>query len=104
MLAPKNEGPFETLETLLPTLEPVLKDEVAARFLPWMEANEQAFRAGQKETQLTMNGQLFQQKTFKYQVNTLNELRRKFSTVADTTELVGLLDKTGCMRFLEASK
>lgn len=104
MLAPKNEGPFETLETLLPTLEPVLKNEVAARFLPWMEANQQAFAAGQKDTQLTMNGQLFQQKTFKYQANTLNELRRKFSTVADTPELVSLLDKTGCTAFFLASK
>ena len=65
---------------------------------------QQAFAAGQKDTQLTMNGQLFQQKTFKYQANTLNELRRKFSTVADTPELVSLLDKTGCTAFFLASK
>jgi glutathione S-transferase len=100
MLAPSAEGPFETLEALKPTLLPILRQEMATRFLPWMQANHAAFLAGQKETRLTMNGQTFQQKTFKYQANTLDELRRKFATVADTPGLAGLLEETGCLPFL----
>jgi len=100
MLAPSAEGPFEPLGALLPTLTPVLAQEMATRFLPWMQANHTAFHAGQKETRLTMNGQTFQQKTFKYQAVTLDELRRKFATVADVPDLIAALDQTGCLPFL----
>ncbi|GAA5314826.1 MAG: hypothetical protein AseanaTS_00300 [Candidatus Pelagadaptatus aseana] len=102
MLEPSIEGDFESLETLMPTLKPILAQEMATRFLPWMEANHRAWHAGEKETSLTMNGQLFQQKTFKYQANTLDELRRKFAKVADNNELVNLLDDTQCLTFLAA--
>jgi glutathione S-transferase len=100
MLAPTADGPFECLETLLPTLAPILKQEVGMRFMPWMQANHEAFLSGRAETRLTMNGQLFQQKTFKYQANTLEELRRKFRTVAGESKLVNLLDDTGCLPYL----
>lgn len=102
MLTPAVEGDFESLETLKPTLLPVLTQEMATRFLPWMEANHQAWHCGDKETSLTMNGSLFQQKTFKYQANTLDELRRKFSTVADNKALTELLEETNCLPFLVA--
>ncbi|MEO1732673.1 MAG: glutathione S-transferase family protein [Pseudomonadota bacterium] len=101
MLAPSIEGEFETLTTLKPTLLPILTQEMGTRFLPWMQANHKAFHAGEKETRLTMNGSVFQQKTFKYQANTLDELRRKFATVADDPTLTGLLEETGCLPFLK---
>ena len=104
MMSPRVEGPFETLEALRPTLMPILVDEVGARFLPWMQANQAAFHAGHKETRLTMNGSLFQQKTFKYQSGTLDELRRKFSTVAGNRELRQLMDETGCLSGLESGE
>jgi hypothetical protein len=88
---------------LNPTLTPILKQEVATRFLPWMEANHRAFHAGEKETKLQMNGQLFQQKTFKYQANTLDELRDRFVKVSDQPELTRFLDETGCLPFLRAA-
>ena len=47
-----------------------------------------------------MNGQVFQQKTFKYQANTLDELRRKFLTVAEETALTELMGETGCLAYL----
>jgi hypothetical protein len=49
-----------------------------------------------------MNGALFQQKTFKYQSLTLDELRRKFATVAEQPVLVELLSATGCLPALTA--
>ncbi|MEL6244881.1 MAG: glutathione S-transferase family protein [Pseudomonadota bacterium] len=100
MLTPASEGPFETLDALRPTLTPILQREMAERFLPWMEANHQAWRAGRKETSLTMNGSLFQQKTFKYQAGMLDELRRKFGSVASTPPLAALMKETGCLPFL----
>lgn len=103
MKRPAIEGEFETLEALKPTFVPILKQEMAARFLPWMEANHRAFHAGEKETSLQMNGQLFQQRTFKYQANTLDELRRKFLTVTDEPVLTAILEETGCLPFLKSA-
>ena len=103
MLDPEVEGDFESFETLKPTLTPILSSEMATRFLPWMEANHKAWHAGEKGTRLTMNGALFEQKTFKYQANTLDELRRKFSTVAQNETLSAVLEETGCLEFLKAA-
>jgi hypothetical protein len=50
-----------------------------------------------------MMGAPFQQKTFKYQAATLDELRRKFASVEDDADLVAVLEKTGCLPFLKAS-
>ncbi len=102
MLSPGIEGPFETFEALFPTLEPILEKEMACRFLPWMEANHRAWHAGEKETSLTMNGSLFRQKTFKYQAQTLDELRRKLASTSGNETLLGLLDRSGCLPFLNA--
>jgi hypothetical protein len=103
MRSPSVEGDFHSLWALKPTLFPILRNEVAARFLPWMKANHQAWHAGEKETVLEMCGSTFQQKTFKYQAITLDELRRKFSEVADTQELIDLLEETGCRPYFEGS-
>ena len=95
---------FESIETLNPTLAPILEREVAARFLPWMEANHRAWHSGEKETSLTMNGSLFQQKTFKYQALTLDELRSRFAAVSDHENLLELLEETGCLPFFSVEQ
>jgi len=100
MRSPSAEGDFEDLDSLAPTLTPILQKEMAARFLPWMEANHKAWNAGEPETSLEMCGSPFRQKTFKYQALTLEELRRKYDTVADNAVLSKLLDETGCLRYL----
>lgn len=103
MLNPSNEGDFEALENLRPTLEPILNREIANRFLPWMLANQEAFKANEKETQLEMYGQPFRQKTFKYQSITLDELRTKYSSVENCEPLKALLGDTGCFEYFEVS-
>jgi len=45
MLAPDDQGPFETLEALGPTLRPLLKTDIAERFLKWSVANDKAWKA-----------------------------------------------------------
>lgn len=103
MQRPGVEGDFEALDSLKPTLLPILEQEFATRFLPWMEANHQAFANGDAETSLIMRGQLFKQKMFKYQAKTLDELRRKFATVSTNAALNDVLEQTGCRPFLNAS-
>jgi len=100
MRHPGNEGEFESLDSLKPTLMPILSQEMGTRFLPWMQANHDAFEAGEAETSLTMNGSLFKQKTFKYQARTLDELRRKFARLADDATLSGVLEEAGCLPYL----
>ncbi len=104
MQSPSVEGDFAPLEQLLPTLEPILSGDIATRFLPWMVANEAAWNAGERETTLTMNGQLFRQKTFKYQAVTLAELRRKYSSVAEHQPLNDVLARTGCLEAVRPSE
>ncbi len=101
MLTPSAEGDFETLETLKPSLKPVLAQEIATRFLPWMDANQRAAAANQPQTSLTMHGQPFAQKTFTYQAKTFAELKQKFANVADNATLVELLRETNCLDFFQ---
>lgn len=103
MLSPVVDGEFEPFETLKPTLKPVMEQEIAGRFLLWMDANHRAWHAGEKNTSLTMYSAPFTQKTFKYQVNTLEELRRKFATVSENQLLNGLLEETNCLTFLKST-
>lgn len=103
MVSPTVEGDFEPCDALAPTLKPILRHEMATRFLPWMHANHQAWRSGNQDTRLMMNGELFQQKTFKYQASTLDELRRKLATVADNQTLTDLLRETACWSYLHVT-
>jgi len=103
MQSPTVEGDFESFDTLQSTLRPILKQEVAARFFPWMVANHQAWHSGEKETSLTMCGEQFKQKTFKYQANTLDVLRKKYETVSDNTLLKSFLKETDCLEFLDVA-
>lgn len=102
MLAPDDEGPFETLEALAPTLRPLLKTDIAERFLKWSAANDKAWKAGRKQTSLEMGGASYEQKTFKYHSVSLGELRKKYETGEDDTELNTLLEETGCLQYLDA--
>ncbi|MBI1262921.1 MAG: glutathione S-transferase family protein [Rhizobiales bacterium] len=104
MRAPRIDGDFESLDTLLPTLKPILTEEVGARFLPWVDANERAWVAGAPETAFIMNGAPYRQKTFKYQAFTLEALRSKFRTVSDNPTLRGLLRETGCLDVLAVTE
>ena len=103
MLHPAVEGEFESVASLRPTLDPLLSGDFARRFLPWMDANHNAFKAGSDQTTLIMNGSKFTQKTFKYQAKTLDELQRKYQIVAANTELKKWLKETGCLPFLSAA-
>lgn len=101
MLDPKQEGDFESLEALDATLRPIFAREVGPRFLAWDAANSRALEAGEEQTELTMDGRLYYQRTFKYPAQTLSILKRKFSDAAGDGKLLSFLEETGCLGHLQ---
>jgi glutathione S-transferase len=101
MLAPKNEGPFETWKTLAPTLLPLFRDEVRVTFVPWTLANAAAIAAGEKEFSLLLDGKPYSQEAQKYHAKSLATLRARYAAVADKTELDAILKQADCWQFLQ---
>jgi len=100
MLDPAAEGPFEPWEALAPTLEPLLREEVAGRFLPWSDANAKALAAGQSEFTVLLDSQPFTQQPQKYHAKSLGVLRERHRPVAGDPELRAVLERTGCLAWL----
>jgi len=100
MDSPTAEGGFESLESVLPSLRPLLEEQVAGRFLPWTLANARALEAGEKETAIEFDGRPYVQKTFKYHAWSLEQLKKKFSNVSEDPALRDLLATTGCTPYL----
>jgi glutathione S-transferase len=100
MLAPKNEGPFETWTALAPTLMPLLKEEVAGVFLPWSVANAAAIVGDQKSFEMTLGGRPWSQEPQKYHARSLAELRRKYVAAKGAAGLEDILKESGCLPYL----
>jgi hypothetical protein len=104
MQNPALEGDFESLAALEPTLAPIFAREVGPHFLAWDVANARAWAAGSAKTELSMDGQRYYQKTFKYPVHTLGILVRKFTAAQGDAALQAFLQQTGCLQFLEDAR
>ena len=101
MSEPVAEGEFEPLDALLPTLSPLLEEQIAGRFLPWSVANAKAYAAAEPQTCLEFDGELYEQKTFKYHAWSLGQLREKLERVASDPALRSVLEETGCAAYLD---
>ncbi|MCB0222037.1 MAG: glutathione S-transferase C-terminal domain-containing protein, partial [Chrysiogenetes bacterium] len=102
MLDPKAEGEFESLDALLPTLKPVLCEQVAGLFLPWSDANARALATGEKEFSVELSGKPFTQQTQKYHARSLGVIREKYAATRSAA-LDKVLEETGCLRWLAQS-
>jgi glutathione S-transferase len=102
MLAPKQEGSFETWPALSPTLMPLLKEEVAGLFLPWSTANAAAIARGDKSFEMTLGGAPWKQEPQKYHARSLAEIRRKYAAAKDAPGLDVILRESGCLSYLSA--
>lgn len=100
MLWPRAEGPFESLESLLPTLEPFLGDQVGTYFCPWTLANEAALAAGEDELEAVLAGRRFHQKPQKYHARSLAALRARYAEIDDRSALDPILARTACLAAL----
>jgi len=101
MLGPRAEGEFETWQTLGPTLTPLLRDEIAAVFLPWSTANAKALAAGEKQFTVQLRGKPFTQETQKYHAKSLAALKARYGAVTDKSALDPILEETGCLQWLK---
>lgn len=100
MVSPKAEGEFETIETLAPTLKPLLKEEVGGLFLPWSTANAAAIAKGDKSFTMTLGGAEWTQEPQKYHARSLAEIRRKYQAAKDAPGLAAILTDADCLRWL----
>jgi hypothetical protein len=100
MLEPKSEGPFESWSALEPTLKPFLGRQVGRLFAPWTLANAACLAAGDEEFSVELDGRTWTQKPQKYHAKSLAALREKYAPVSDRSELVNLMEETGCLAAL----
>ena len=103
MLDPKDEGEFEALDALWPSLKPLVESEVGGLFLPWSEANARALAAGEKEFSVKLELGVFSQQTQKYHAKSLGVLRQRYASVASKDALDPLLEECGCLAWLRGA-
>ncbi len=101
-LFPEAIGEFEPLESLLPTLEHFLREEVGGLFLPWSDANAKAQDAPDEEFSVQLQGQTFAQKPQKYHARSLKVLRARYGQMTRNGVLDDLLQRTDCLQWLRA--
>jgi hypothetical protein len=99
MMEPREDGPFETWESLAPTLKPLLA-YVGRYFLPWTAANTRALEAGEPEFTVDLPGGAYSQPPQKYHARSLGVLRARYAAVADNAALTAILDEAGCTPWL----
>lgn len=99
MLEPRLDGPFETWETLAPTLEPLLA-YIGRYFLPWTAANAEAIASGAESFTVDLPGGAYSQPPQKYHARSLAVLRNRYAAVADNTALAASLQAAGCAAWL----
>lgn len=101
MLAPQNEGEFETWNDLKSTLIPFIRDQVGSLFLPWSVANAAAIADGNEEFSLDIGDGTWVQKPQKYHARSLTALIDRCRTVANDAEIKELAAVTNCGILIE---
>jgi glutathione S-transferase len=99
MMEPREDGPFETWESLAPTLKPLLA-YIGRYFLPWTAANARALEAGEAEFTVDLPGGAYTQPPQKYHARSLGVLRARYAALADNAALRAILDEAGCTPWL----
>jgi hypothetical protein len=98
MNEPRNDGAFETWETLSPTMKPLL-DYVGRYFLPWTVANAKALQAGEQTFSVDLAGKSYVQGPQKYHAKSLQVLRDKYRAASGNGKLRQILDASDCTRY-----
>jgi glutathione S-transferase len=93
------QGPFEELSALVPTLAPLLREEVAGCYLPWMEANAAAAAAGEESMGVDLPGGRFTQAPQKYAARAFKDIRARYGALAPSEALDRVLAGAGCDRW-----
>jgi glutathione S-transferase len=96
MMEPREDGPFETWDTLAATLNPLLT-YIGRYFLPWTTANARALAAGEAEFTVDLPGGAYIQAPQKYHARSLAALKAKYAEAAGTPGLAATLRAAGCL-------
>jgi hypothetical protein len=104
MLHPKLEGEFESWENLEATLMPILKQELADVFMPWLEANNKALAKGEKELSVKIKGKDFTHSVGspqKYHAKSFAMLLEEYNDIPDKTKLDAVLQEAGLINYFK---
>ena len=101
MQNPPAEGDYESLESLLPTLLPLLSRELGARFLPWSVANAVAISCGAETMSAELDSGTWVQKPQKYHARSLAAIRAKYAAMDNTSVVDPILAEAGCLDALK---
>ena len=99
MIEPRNDGPFESWDSLAPTLEPLICN-AGEYFLPWSMANARALQAGEESFTVDLAGCAYTQPPQKYHAKSLMVLRERYGAVEDRSALDPILASAGCLPYL----
>ena len=99
MIEPRNDGAFESWDSLAPTLAPLLA-YIGRYFLPWSQQNARAIQAGEQTFSVVLNGDTYTQAPQKYHAKSLEALKRKYRALADRFRLDPILAAADCTRYL----
>ncbi|MEZ5937783.1 MAG: glutathione S-transferase family protein [Hyphomonadaceae bacterium] len=97
----KPAGPFEDLDALRDTLEPIFRDELAAAFLPWAAENLETSLAGGESFEVTIGKDAFTLAPLRSTARSFRELRRKFVSAQEIETLRAFTDAAGATVFLQ---
>lgn len=100
MLWPRQEGEFETWDTLEPTLKPFLTQQLGGLFLPWSAANSKALTEGLEEFEVNLLGCEWRQQPQKYHAKSLVKLQHKYREIEDKDDLNCVLESSHCLAYL----
>lgn len=95
------EGPFETWESLMPTLAPLVHDEVTSTFLPWSLANARAVAERAESFEVRLHDAPFRQAPQAYSAESLGLLRAKLDRAATSRSTLTILSRTDGMSLFE---
>ena len=105
MLDPEEMGDFEKWHDLKPTLLPLIKEEIAETFLPWVIANNDAVKNNKDELSITLKGRPFVHKVTpvqKFHAKSFKLLMEHYRAVSEDQELDAILVETGVKEHLNA--
>jgi hypothetical protein len=93
------QGEWHGIANMRPAVSDMLRF-CASYYLPFLQANAQAYDTGNDEVSLHLAGQRYAQPTFKYQVKCYSRLKRLLANT-NAPGLREVLSDTGCLSFLE---
>ena len=105
MIDPEERGGFETWNELKPTLLPLIKEEIAETFLPWVTANNDAVKNNEDKVSIILNGRPFEHKVTsvqKFHIKSFKLLMEHYEAVSQNQELEEILAETGVKEYLNA--